>query len=134
MKRFLILIIAVCSLAACKKDGSPVSANIIGKWELHERRGGNIIPQDTIYQAGNGNILQFYADSTYKQYTNGTLSAQGVFHIIINGYRSGTDVYDELYFDNDVYFDYLISISGNSLILKPLMPDIGTTAYVRITN
>jgi hypothetical protein len=128
MKRFLIIVFAACGLAACKKEGVTQPVNIIGKWELARRYGGNILPQDTMYKAGNGNIWQFNSDSSYKEYTNGALTASGTFHMRNN----------ELYFNNNAYniqpFSYMTSISGNMLTFKPLMPDIATTVYDKISN
>jgi hypothetical protein len=136
MKKLLLIVVAACSLAACKKNGVPPTANIVGKWELHERKGGNIIPQDTIYKAGNGNIYQFNSDSTYGQYTNGTLIASGTFHM------QGNNLYlqsNEVLYNNDNTFNietpnYMASISGNALIFTPYIADIATVVYDKIQN
>jgi len=126
MKRYVLFVLAAGMILSCKKHGiSPV--NIIGKWELARRYGGNIYPSDTTYKPGNGNILVFNADSTYKKYANDTLTASGPFHI--NG--------SHLYFDPNLYnsnFADVISTSGNTLTIKPIMPDIATTVYDKIQN
>ena len=127
MKRYVLLVLAAGMIVSCKKHGvSPV--NVIGKWELARRYGGNINPPDTTYKPGNGNILQFNSDSSYEQYTNGTLTISGTFHM----HNS------QLYFTNNAYavepYYYTVTISGNSLTLRPLMPDIGTTVYDKISN
>ena len=138
MKKIIWIILAVCSLAACKKSAVTPSPNITGKWELHRRYGGFIVPPDTTYQAGNGNILQFNSDSTYKSYANGTLSQQGVYHILKGAYKQNNHAYDELYFDDNNYRDatflYVITVVGPVLTINPLMPDIGTTEYDKIAN
>lgn len=127
MKRYVLLVLAVGMILSCKKNSvSPV--NIIGKWELTRRYGGNIFPSDTTYAAGNGNILQFNSDGSYKQYTNGSLTVGGTFHVSGN----------QLYFDNNTYNDQtfydVASISGDMLTIKPVMPDIATTVYDKISN
>lgn len=141
MKRLLWIALAASSLAACKKDKVGVSANVIGKWELHRRYGGNIIPPDTTYQPGNGNILQFNADSTYKTYSAGTVTDAGTFHILRNAYKSDNTFYDELYFNDNSYNTFgdavildIVTTTGTILTIKPLMPDVGTTQYSKISN
>lgn len=136
MKKILWFILAVSSLAACKKARTPLlSGGLIGKWELHERFGGNIYPSDTVYARGNGNILQFNADSTYKSYVNGTLSRSGIFHTRVHFSEQMTAIrYDELYFDNDTSFSSLINLRENAFTLRPVMPDIATTDYSKIAN
>lgn len=126
MNRYLLLVLAVGMILSCKKNGvSPV--NITGKWELDRRYGGNIYPSDTTYQAGNGNILQFNSDGSYKQYTNGALVASGTFHV------SGNQLYFNQNANDNTFYD-VISISGNMLTIKPVMPDIATTVYDKISN
>lgn len=128
MKRYVLLVLALGMIFSCKKNGNSPSVNIIGKWELARRYGGNIYPPDTTYKAGNGNILQFNRDSSYEQYENGILTIGGTFRLQGN----------LLYFYNALYgarqlYD-VISISGNTLTIKPTTPDIGTTVYDKISN
>src|SRR5579863_3395825 len=111
MKRLLLFVMVICSFAACKKGGTVPAINITGKWELHKTYGGFIQPPDSIYQAGNGNILQFNNDGTYKRYANGAVTLQGTYRVLHNGYRSGSNVYDELIFDNDSSGS-IVSING----------------------
>jgi hypothetical protein len=139
MKKILLIILAVSSFDACKKSkiAPRVLSNggLIGKWELHERFGGNIYPSDTTYAPGNGNIFQFNADSTYKSYVNGTLSRSGIFHTRIHFSDEMTAIrYDELYFDNDTSFSSLINLRENAFTLRPVMPDIAMTDYSKIAN
>ena len=116
------MILVAGLFAACTKSGDVSPINLIGKWELSHRFGGNILPQDTIYKAGNGNILQF------KQYANGAIINSGTFHM-----QNG-----QLYFNTNAYsaqqFYSLVSISGNLLTLKPILGDIATTQYLKIGN
>ncbi len=135
MKRFLLIVLVASSIAACKKGGVTPPGNIVGKWELHERRGGNILPQDTTYKAGNGNIYQFNSDSSYQQYTNSALVASGTFHM------QGNDLYlhnSQVLYSNSTYniqtSNYAASISGNALIFTPYIADIATMVYNKIQN
>src|SRR5437588_11805544 len=110
MKRLLLIVLVVSSLAACKKGRLSPSGGTVGKWELHRRYGGFIIPPDTTYKPGNGNILQFNADSTYKSYINGILSQSGIFHTRnYIGYAMTAIRYDELYFDSDTTSRILVN-------------------------
>lgn len=135
MKTFLLIIVAAFCMLACKKnDNMNISPNFFGKWEVSRRYGGNILPADSVFKPGNGNILQFNSDSTYKQYTRGVLSQQGIFHIRKNGYRMNQTNYNELFFDADTSFASLISLTDGVLIIRPLLPDIGTTEYKKVLN
>ena len=128
MKNYLLMILVAGMFAACTKSGEISPVNLIGKWELSHRYGGNILPQDTTFQAGNGNILQFNADSSFKQYANGAVISSGSFHIH-NG---------QLYFNTNAYnaqqFYDMVSVSGNLLTIKPILGDIATTQYLKIGN
>ncbi|MBS1530888.1 MAG: hypothetical protein JSU01_11305 [Bacteroidetes bacterium] len=142
MKKIVWIILAISGFAACKKDKIAPDANVIGKWELHRRYGGNIYPPDTTYQAGNGNILQFNSDSTYKTYSGGMLTDEGTFHILRHAYKMGDTWYDELSFNSttdyaltyNITFPDVVSISGTILTLRPTMPDIGTTEYEKLSD
>lgn len=152
----LLIIAGIASLFfACKKNSqqSPVpansnnpyaslsksdilSTNLFGKWELTRRTGGNILPQDTTFKAGNGNMFQFNSDSTYAQYISGTLSATGVYHIIKNGLKIDTSVYNILYFNTDSSFiaKSIIVLKGTQLTIHPLLGDFATTIYNKLSN
>jgi len=143
MKKALLILLAASGLVACKKNKVAPVTNVIGKWELHRRHGGNINPPDTTYQAGNGNILLFNADSIYKTYSGGTLSDSGRFHIARHAYKSGGIYYDELSFNSYTNYFYtinaavvldLVSVSGSALTITPLMPDASTTQYYKLSN
>jgi hypothetical protein len=133
MRILLITILIIIGFAACKKTG--VTPGLFGKWELHERIGGNIIPADSTYKPGNGNIYLFNSDSTYKQYVNGSLSTQGVFHVRRQNTNNPNQTnYKVLYFDSDVNFSYLFMVNQSVLTLQPLIPDIGTQQYEKISD
>ena len=128
MKRFMLVVLVAGSLAACKKNGVSPSVNIVGKWELHERKGGFIVPPDSTYNAGNGNTYQFNSDGSYQQYVNGFLAVNGTYHLNK----------DTLYYNNNSYGDQalysLITVSGNTLTFRPQMADMGTMIYSKLQN
>jgi hypothetical protein len=140
MKKLLLIVMAVTGLVACKKTKVSPTVYIVGKWELHRKFGGNIQPTETTYQAGNGNILQFNADSTYKTYSGGTVVDEGAFKIYRHAYKSGNMVYDELYFASSRFQAFvatmpdIVILSGTMLSIKPTMPDASTMEYNKISN
>jgi len=122
MKRFLILLLigsGVCYLSACKK-GSAISPTLFGKWELRRSHGG-FAGFDSVYKAGNGNILQFSSDSIYKRFEANKLVATGVFHIkhYTNPSENTLSEY-AIFFDNTTY--------GEPFYIKGTTITIGTTA------
>ena len=134
MKAFILTAIVIVSMVSCKKGGNPVSPYLFGKWEVHRVYDGFIIPPDSIYKPGNGNILQFNSDSTYDRYANNKLTAQGIYHIRKNGFKNNQSNYDEVYFDSDTSFKSLIMLNGDILTIKPLIPDIATTDYQKMQD
>ncbi len=132
MKAFILTAIVIVCMVACKKGSNPASPVFFGKWEVRRTYGGFIIPPDSVYKPGNGNILQLNSDSTYESYAKSKLSGQGVFHIRKNAFKSGPNSYDELYYDNDASSGSLIFFNGDTLTIRPIIPDISTTAYLNI--
>ncbi|BAU53285.1 hypothetical protein [Mucilaginibacter gotjawali] len=131
MKIFtLVAVIASCLLACTKPQ--PLSPYLFGKWEVRKTYGGFIIPPDSTYKPGNGNVMQFNGDSTYSHFNQNVLVSKGVFHIRTGAFKNGTTVYDEIYFGSDSSARSLIILSGDILTLKPLIPDISTTDYQKI--
>jgi len=133
MKKLLFAVILIVSVAGCKKGGG-VSVSLFGKWEVRRVYNGNILPQDSVYKPGNGNVLQFNNDSTYARYAKGQQTGQGVFHVIKNGFKNNQTSYDEIYFDGDSSFRSIITLNNDLLTLKPLIPDISTTDFQKIQN
>lgn len=134
MKAFILTVIVIVCMVACKKGSNPVSPVFFGKWEVKRTYGGFIIPPDSVYKPGNGNILQLNVDYTYIHYVNNKQNAQGIYSIVKNGYMLNQTTYDEIYFDNDTSFKSLITLNNGILTLRPLIPDISTTDYQKISN
>jgi hypothetical protein len=126
----VVALLVLCALACTKPQ--PLSPYLFGKWEVRKTYGGFIIPPDSTYKPGNGNIMQFNADSTYNHFTPAGLVAKGTFHIRAGAFKNGTTTYDEIYFDNDTSARSLIILNGDMLTLKPLIPDISTTDYQKL--
>ena len=136
MKTFIFAAVAILLLFSCKKKHTPtpLSSGLFGSWEVRRVYNGNILPADSIYKPGNGDIVRLNADSTYIKYTNGVPSSNGVFHTRINLMSMTQMANERLYFDNDTSFTYLVTQNDDQLTLKPLFPDIPTTDYQKVQN
>jgi hypothetical protein len=136
MKAFIFIAVVMLFLISCKKKNEPVplSSGLFGSWEVRRVYNGNILPADSIYKPGNGNILQLNADSTYVRYIQHKFSSKGVFHTRINLMSALAMPNERLYFDNDTSFNYLVMLNGDLMTLKPLFPDIPTTDYQKTQN
>jgi hypothetical protein len=130
MRVFLLLMIAACFLG-CKKS-EPITPGLFGKWELRKQTGG-IAGIDSSYKAGNGDIIQFNSDSTFKHYIKGKLDLQGIFHYKKNGYVLGQAVYDELDF-NDSGFPNAVTVNGDKMTIGLDFDDGIAAQYQKIAN
>jgi len=119
MRTILLLVLVVVCALACKKS-APVTPGLFGKWELRHSYGG-LAGFDSVYKAGNGNVLQFNSDSTYKRFESKRLAATGVFHIkhYNNPTENSISTY-MIFFDNTTY--------GDAFDMKETTITIGTTA------
>jgi len=134
MKTFVLAAAIIICMSSCKKGDQPLNSNLFGKWEARRIYGGNIYPPDSTYAIGNGDIMQFNSDSTYVHYINNKQNAQGTFHIRKDGFKINQATYDEISFDSDTSAKSLISLNNGTLTIKPLMPDIATTDYQKISD
>jgi len=121
--RLFLFVFCVATVAAgCKKDlqGTKAAANspLFAKWELRIQRGG--LQPDVNFAAGNGNIVQFNADSTYAFYVNDAITKQGTFHIASQTYAQGPAKLDLIYYDN--------STNGEVIWLQDGMLTLGDSA------
>ena len=91
MKQSLSILIMGALLASsisCKKSGlKGVASSLQGTWELHESQVS--ITPDSVYPAGNGNMLSFNGMS-YKIYSKGQLVRSGTYAIIPYGPSDGS--------------------------------------------
>jgi hypothetical protein len=128
MKRILLILFVACIISACKKTG--VTPGLFGKWELRCEVGG-IAGIDSTFKPGNGTVLQFNSDSTYKQFINNKLNAQGVFHIVKLVY--GGSVSSGIVFDNSgnpESFDF----EGTKITIGTNYDDGIASGYQKISN
>jgi hypothetical protein len=134
MKVSILVAVAMLLLISCKKKNNPVplSSGLFGSWEIRRVYNGNILPADSIYKPGNGDILRLNPDSTYIKYNQNKFSSTGVFHTRVNLLSMTQMANERLYFDNDTSFSYLVVLNGGMLTLKPLFPDIPTTDYQKV--
>ena len=124
----LLTLLAICALA-CKKS-EPVRPGLFGKWEIH-RRYGSIAGFDSTYKVGNGTIMQFNSDSTYKYYVKNKLSSTGTFHVEINiGIALSSST---IYFDKNTSGEPL-SYSGNTMTMGADYDDGVAAEYLKIAN
>ncbi|HTK19509.1 MAG TPA: hypothetical protein VL442_08355 [Mucilaginibacter sp.] len=127
MKKLLIILL-ICSVycfTACKK-GNSISPNLFGKWELRRTYGG-FGGMDSVYKAGNGNILQFNRDSTYKRFEANKLVSQGAFHI--KKYSPGYGIF----FDNTTYGD-AFEMKGTTITIGTTVTDGVASDYQKVSN
>lgn len=129
MRWVLSLIIILFCLCSCKKN-APVSPGLFGKWELRNVSGG-FSYRDSVYKPGNGNIFQFYSDSTYKHFSNNKLGQQGSFHILKSIYPSGVAV-EEVKFEN--YLDDQIAVEGAKMTIGTTADDGIAQDYQKISD
>ena len=126
MKKALLLIFAAATLFACKKEHI-VSKGYTGTFELRARYGG-LAGISEKYDPGNGNIVQFNTDSTFKSYTGGKLTNQGAFSI-----RKGPQTTtDRIYFNDDPQYGQDIVLNKDTLTIGTSVTDNIAVVYVRV--
>ncbi|HTK19508.1 MAG TPA: hypothetical protein VL442_08350 [Mucilaginibacter sp.] len=129
MRTILLLTLLVICALACKKS-EPIQPGLFGKWEIH-RRYGSIAGFDSTYKAGNGTVMQFNSDSTYKYYVKNKLSSTGTFHVqTIIGIASSSST---IYFNNNTSGEPL-SYSGNKMTIGADYDDDVAADYIKIAN
>ncbi|MDR3695819.1 hypothetical protein [Mucilaginibacter sp.] len=135
MRASFFVAIVILFLFSCKKNTPvPLNSGLFGSWEVRRVYNGNILPADSIYKPGNGNIVRLNADSTYVKYVQHKYSSKGVYHTRINLMSMLAMSNERLYFDNDTSFNYLVMLNGDLMTLRPMIPDIATVDYQKISN
>jgi len=129
MKKYLFLLFILFIAFSCKKGNVIPRAGLTGKWELRITSGG-ISGATTNYAAGNGNTLQFNADSTFAQYQNFHLVNQGTYSIVKNGGAIiGLTNQDALYYNH--LFGGVMQLNDNTLVVRDNVDDGFISTYVR---
>jgi hypothetical protein len=130
MKRILLLLLLAIAAFGCKKENKLADTDTInGTWEL---RGwsGTIAGVIKTYPPGNGSLIQFNGDSTYKFFANFQQTKQGTYRTVKNGVAMGGQTYDAIYYDNSPSADFM-QLSADSLTIGNTYPDGVTSLYVR---
>ena len=128
MKTLLALVLLIVFAEGCKKESSE-GVNVTGTWELR-MTSGTIAGVTKTYPPGNGALVQFNTDNTYKLFTNNQQTTQGTYKIIKDGATIGGQVYDGLLYDNRDPADFVI-LKADSLTIGNTFPDGVTSSYVR---
>jgi hypothetical protein len=125
IRLFLFVFYAAVISTGCKKDlqataklKAAANSPLFAKWELRIERGG--LQPDRNFAAGNGNIVQFNADSTYAYYIDDAVTKHGTFHIATQVYAQGPEKLDLIYFDK--------STTGGVIRLQDNMLTLGDSA------
>lgn len=131
MKKFLFIIcLAAIALGCTKSKLSPASQELIGKWEIRSTSGG-LAGSTNTYPAGNGHVILFNADNTYKSYQKDSLTDEGTYEIIKNSINFAGELNDGIYF-NHARPGTIIKLSGNSLLLDDPFPDGIASSYIKL--
>lgn len=131
MKLFLFIICISATITACKKgDLGPV--NLVGTWELRHYS-GTIAGVSKDLPSGNGKLIQFSTDSTFKRFTDFKQDAQGKFRIVKGGINWGGAKYDGIFFDDKETGDIII-LKADSLTIENAFPDGVTSLYIKQTK
>ena len=128
MRTTILLIFVIACALACKKS-EPVQPGLFGKWEIRNRS-GSIAGFDSTYKAGNGTIMQFNSDSTYKYYIKNKLTLSGTFHIRPFGALGEVT---HIYFNGDT-IGQPFSINGIEMNIGTSDDDGVVAHYVKVAN
>lgn len=126
MKKALFFIALVAVLASCKKEKTAPAYSIVGKWELRHSTGGGL----PATPAGNGNVYEFKADSTFARYVNNAVSATGQYHVQISD-RTSASTYGRIVLTSDSYSDSF-KLTSDTLILGVASPTGISHVYVKL--
>lgn len=135
MKKLLFTACLAMITAGCKKESQTTHVNsragnkaLFAKWELRRTSGG--LQPDVLYLPGNGNGIQFNADSTYAFYTGGTVSKQGTFHIAENSFAMTPEKFEFIYYDHSNSGD-IITLKSDTLIIGTSAADGIESLYIK---
>jgi hypothetical protein len=76
----LVIVLALISIQACKKQDTFTEKTIVGIWELKTVSGG-VGGLTYNFSHGNGYILKF-SDSTFEQYVSGAITDYGSYYVV----------------------------------------------------
>ena len=136
VKYIVFVLSAVFLIVGCRKElsvthikNSSVDDALFAKWELRQTNGG--LQPGVAYASGNGNIVQFNADSTYAIYTGGdAVSKRGTFHITKTALTMGAATFDVIYYDHATCGEPIV-LQGDSLTIGTSAADGPSALYIR---
>ena len=135
MKRIAFVLFVAVIAAGCGKDKivkktiPATSTALFAKWELWYQDGG--LQPGVSFAPGNGNIVQFNADSTYVFYQKGIITKQGTFHVQENSYSLGINgKVDYIYYDHNATGEVL-QLKKDTLIIGTNIADGLASIYLK---
>jgi hypothetical protein len=130
MKKPLFIVLILLIVLGCKKEKKTLpTPGLFGTWELRHGYGG-IAGISVAYPPGNGQKIQFNADSTFKMFQQLNITNQGTFSIVKNGITVGQSKFDAIYFDHNTA-GQIIEIKSDTLSMWNDFPDAMTSVYVK---
>jgi hypothetical protein len=82
------------------------------------------------FAPGNGNMIQFNADSTYKFYRGFSVTGQGTFHITEKTFTMTPEKFNYIYYDHDTTGD-LLQLKNDTLTIGSSAADGLSSIYVK---
>ena len=126
MKKTLPVLVILSLVLGCKKDTTLKSTGLTGKWDLVEvlyATSGYTVSNTVSYAVGQGNFIQFNADSTRIFYTEFKMMSAGpvAYHIIKYNSTFGLQTYDQ-WFGSNTKAGQPFKMHGDTLTLGPAVP------------
>jgi len=134
MRLSFLIICLTAVIAGCSKSDVKPSASLTGTWELRHYS-GTIAGVNTDLPKGNGTLIQFAGDSTFKHFTALKQDNQGTYRIVKDGITYANKKYDAIYFNGGADAASF-TIHSDSLIIDNanIYADGATSVYVRKAN
>lgn len=134
MKKILFFICLMAVITGCKENYTP-NNSLTGSWELVRQIG---MDYNLTFAAGQGNILQFNTNNTYKVFAKSLVINEGSYRLIKKGQTPYNKDFDAIYMGEGGIMN-AISLKADSLIISTapnddkgnLIMDGGTTIYIR---
>jgi len=129
--KFIFILLALY-IISCKKEGTSVSATIIGTWELRTIYTG--WGPDPNYPPGNGNYLKF-TKSTFEIDTNRVLLNRGSYSIVKEKFNLTGEMGNRIIYNHEENAERtFVDVSHDSLTLSEDANDGNSYLYIRINQ
>ncbi len=121
-------------ITGCEKSDIP-NSDLSGSWELVSQTG---MDYNETFATGQGNILQFNADNTYKVLARSLVINEGTYRLIKKGDAPFNKNFNAIYMGEGGVMN-AISLKADSLIISTvpnddkgnLIMDGGSTIYIK---